>query len=351
MTDAPLGPLLDSRPPAFPPDQVAGWLARHWGLSGALRPLTSERDLNHRMDAPEGRFVVKIANLAEPHAMTRFQSAALRHAAARDPALPIPHLRPLSDGSADLVLPDGHLMRVLTWVEGAPLAGLPASRAQSQGVARLGGRLARALRGFADPAADHVLQWDIKRAAALRPLVPHIADADLRALSTALLDRFDARIAPALPALRWQVIHGDLNPHNILADPAAPDRVTGILDFGDMVLTPAVCDLAVAAAYRIEPDAPAAALAAFAAAWAAESPLSRDEAALLPDLVAARMVTTLAITSFRAARYPDNAPYILRNYPSAAAGLRALADAGPAALQAALAAALAETAPNPMEQP
>jgi hypothetical protein len=36
------------------------------------------------------------------------------------------------------------------------------------------------------------------------------------------------------------------------------------------------------------------------------------------------MLTTLAIASARAARYPDNAPYILRNVPSASAGLRAL---------------------------
>jgi hydroxylysine kinase len=72
MTHTPLGPLLDSHPPVFGQDQVAALLSRHWGLRGRLSPLTSERDLNHRLDAPEGRFVVKIANAAEPHALTRF---------------------------------------------------------------------------------------------------------------------------------------------------------------------------------------------------------------------------------------------------------------------------------------
>ncbi len=336
MTTAPLGPLLDSRPPAFAPDRVATWLLEHWGLSGKLTPLTSERDLNHRLDAGVGRFVVKIANLAEPHAMTRFQSRALRHAAARDPALPIPRVVAARGGADDICLPSGHLMRVLTWLDGAPLAGLPASPAQAAGVARLGARLARAMQGFVDPAADHILQWDIKQASSLRPLLPHIADPGLRRLATDALDRFEARVAPVLPALRWQVIHGDLNPHNVLGDPARPDHVTGILDFGDMVHSPMICDLAVAAAYTLDPADPGASLAAFAAAWAEEYPLVQAELALLPDLVAARMVTTLAITSFRAARYPENAPYILRNFPSAAAGLVALADAGPQALCAAL---------------
>lgn len=337
MTLSSIGPLLDSSPPVFAPETVGGWLDSHWGLSGRLFPLTSERDLNHRLDAPEGRFVVKIANLAEPHAMTRFQTRALRHAAERNPALPIPHVVATADGAEDVILPSGHLMRVLTWLDGAPLATLPPSPMQAAGVARLGARLAWALQGFGDPASDHVLQWDIKRAASLRPLLPHISDATLRARATTALDRFDAIVAPALPGLRWQVIHGDLNPHNVLGDPAAPQQVTGILDFGDMVLTPMICDLAIAVAYCIEPGNPAASLGNFAAAWAAEYPLTAAEIALIPDLVAARMVTTLAITSFRAARYPENAPYILRNFPSAARGLTALAEAGPENLSRALA--------------
>ena len=131
-------------------------------------------------------------------------------------------------------------------------------------------------------------------------------------------------MTPALPHLRWQVIHGDLNPHNLLGDPAAPDRVTGILDFGDMVRTPRVCDAAIAASYQIDPDRTADSLAAFTAAWAATDPFTDEEAALLPLMIATRMVTTLAITAFRAARYPENAPYILRNAPSATAGLIAL---------------------------
>ena len=44
------------------------------------------------------------------------------------------------------------------------------------------------------------------------------------------------------------MIHGDANDYNILVD-AAGARVTSILDFGDMVHTATVCDLAIALAY------------------------------------------------------------------------------------------------------
>jgi hypothetical protein len=60
------------------------------------------------------------------------------------------------------------------------------------------------------------------------------------------------------------------------------------------------------------------------------NPLTAPEIALLPDLISARLVTTLTISAWRAARYPENAPYILRNAPISRAGLDALTD--PAAL-------------------
>lgn len=324
-TAPPLGGSLDTAPPRFDPAEVARLAQQHWGLPGSLQPLTSERDQNHLLRGPQGAFVVKIANLAEGHGVQRMQNRALRHIAARDPDLPVPRVVATHRGGDDVILPDGHLMRVLTWLEGEMLHAAPQGRAQSAALARMLARLTRALEGFVDPAADHILQWDIKNAGQLVGLLGFIDDSAARALCADVLARFSAHVAPLLPALPWQVVHSDLNPHNVLVDPADAARVAGILDFGDMVHTPRVCDLAVAAAYRITADDPFGALVEFAAAYHAVNPLVAAELAVYPDLVAARMVTTISIASWRASRYPENAPYILRNFPSARAGLERLA--------------------------
>ncbi len=321
--DDPLGSILNSAPPGFSAGESAALLAEHWGLSGRLDPLTSERDLNWRVTTDTGRFVLKFANRLEDPQITRFQNLALRHVAARDPGLSVPRVVPTRAGATDVPLPDGSLMRLLTYVEGRPMHLAPPSAALRHGVGVMAARLTRALEGFSHPAAGHHLQWDIKQAAGLRPLLPAIAEADLRDLCVAWLDWFD-RIRPDLDALPWQVVHADLNPHNVLTAPDDPAQVAGVLDFGDMVFTPRVCDLAVAAAYHIQPGAGAASLAEVVAGWDSILPLLPAERALLPGLTAIRMVTTLAITSHRAARWPDNAPYILRNFPSAKAGLLAL---------------------------
>ena len=322
--DDPLGSILSSAPPDFSALESAGLLAHHWGLAGELARLTSERDLNWRVTTPAGRFVLKFANAAEDPEITRFQNLALQHIAQRDPSLPVPRVVPTLDGATDVVLPSGHLMRLLSWLDGHLLYLAPPGAALRRAMGEMAARLTRALEGFAHPAADHVLQWDIKQAAALRPLLPAIADPALRDLCGRWLDLFDTRLAPALRGLPWQVVHADLNPHNVLTDDTDHARIAGVLDFGDMVYTPRICDLAVAASYLLDQGKALESLDEIATSWASILPLSAQERAVLPGLTAIRMVTTIALASHRAALYPENAPYILRNLPTARQGLLAL---------------------------
>lgn len=315
------GDLLSTLPPDLGDAEVSALLARHYGLVGPLRRLTSERDLNLRLEAGGRRFVVKIANRAEPRAVTDFQTAALMHLEGK--GLPVPQVIRSTAGASEIETPHG-LLRVLTYLEGMPLHMAPRTAAQRGAAGAMAARISLGLQGFDHPGADHVLQWDIRRASALRPLLPHVPD-DLRGLCRATLDRFDAEVFPRLADCRWQVVHNDLNPHNVLVDATDPDHITGVLDFGDMVRTPLVCDLAVAASYQIDPQAPLDSLVAFTAAYHRLLPLTAPELGLVADLTAARMLTTLCITSWRAAKYPENAAYILRNFPSARAGLLALA--------------------------
>lgn len=322
------GPILTSAPPRLTPQEAAALAARYFGISGQPDPLTSERDLNFRLRAGDGRsFVLKLANAAEAPDITNFQTEALLHIARVAPDLPVPRVIPATDGRAEVALPSGNVLRLLSWLDGQPLHLCTPRAPLRARIGKVAARLTRALEGFAHPASGHVLLWDIKNAASLRPMLDAIADPALRALAAGWLDHFDTAIAPALAGLPWQVVHADLNPHNLLTDPDG-QTVTGILDFGDMVRTPRICDLAVAASYHADPAAPLASLGDVIDGWNAILPLTRDEAALILDLVAMRMVTTVTLASWRAGLYPDNAAYILRNLPASQAGLQALSALG-----------------------
>lgn len=326
--------VLNSSAPMISDDMARDILARIFGITGDVSRLTSERDRNFRISVDDGRdYVLKIANSAEPAEITKFQTDALLHIARVDPAIPVPRIVPTRDGATEMLLDfeadQSSVVRLLTYLKGEPLHKVKRSCVQRRNIAHCLARLDLALRGVPRPSAGHELQWDIKHALKLRAQTDAITDHARRRRIESVLDDFEAFVAPVLDGLRSQVIHNDFNPHNILMAPDDESQVSGILDFGDMVWTPRVIDLAVAGAYQVGEGAhPLATIAEFIAAYHAVNPIEPAEMDVLFDLIKARLVTTVVVTGWRAVRYPENGDYILRNNPPAWAALDQLEGIG-----------------------
>ncbi len=322
--------LLAQASPAIDTALAAEIAQRHYGISGEVKTLTAEKDANFLLRLPSGEAaLLKITNAAEDRAVTDMQTAALMHLAATDPSLPVQRIcRSLNGNPCEIAQArDGqsHVVRLMTFLEGTVLSNATPRAGLFHALGDFHARVTLGLRGFFHPAAGHFLQWDIKQAAHLRPMLSAVQDPDLRAQLDAILDRFDAEVAPRLPHLRAQVVHNDFNPHNLLVDGVEATHPVGLIDFGDMVHTPIVCDLAVACSYHIaEGSDPLGAMCEMVAGYAARLPLEAEEIALLPLLIRLRHATTLAIGATRAERYCENADYILRNAAAAERGLAAL---------------------------
>ncbi|GHF39037.1 aminotransferase [Seohaeicola zhoushanensis] len=330
------------------PEQAAEMADELFDVRGEVLRLNAEKDANFRITPEVGPpMLLKITNAAEDRGVTEMQTAALLHLARVDPGLPVPHVLPARNGApSQLVsLSDGkaHVVRLLTFLDGTTLSSAGTASTLHYRIGALLARLTVGLQGFTHPASDHVLQWDIKQAHRLRPMLDAVEEPDLHRRLTRLIDQFEAEIAPRLTRLRAQVVHNDFNPHNLLVDTPAATRLTGVIDFGDMVHTPIACDLAVACSYHVQNGPqPLAAVARLIAGYATQLPLTDDEFALLPDLMRLRHATTLAVGAWRARRYPENASYIRRN---AAASLRGLTTLDRMGNQAALAALQPEQIP------
>lgn len=323
--------LLTSPPPVISEREAQDIAREMYGLAASAHRLTSERDLNFRLQNDNGTCcVLKVTNPAEDPSVTNLQTEALLHIQRVAPDLPVPRVFETLTGEHEIRRRFGGLsestIRILTYLQGEPLHRVARSSTQRRDVAKNLARLGLALKDFRHPAAEHDLLWDTKHASRLRPLARAIDDERLRGLVEQQLDIFDRNVVPVLGRLRSQVVHNDLNPHNVLVDPADHDRVSGILDFGDMVWTPLVIDVAVAASYQIgDQSDPLSPVAEFVSAYHGVSPLEREEIAVLFDLIAARLFSTVAITNWRALRHPENREYILRNHARAVAGLEAFA--------------------------
>ncbi|QPF86233.1 phosphotransferase [Bradyrhizobium genosp. L] len=314
----------------IPEARATALVAEHFGVKAAVRRLDSERDQNFRLRAADGsEYVLKIANPAEDRAVTNLQTEVLRHVAARDPLLPIPRIVPALNGAVelDLAFDDGsqRIVRLLSFLAGTPMHQAPPSAALRRDVGRCAARLALAMRDFVHPGANHKLLWDIQHAAELRPLIGTVPSTQ-RDLVARFLDDFETHAVPVLARLPKQPLHNDLNPHNVVVDPADATRIVGIIDFGDLTATARINDLAIAAAYQVtDSDDPLAPALELIAAYHAVAPLEAHECGILFDLIATRMVMTIVISNIRAARYPENSAYILRNNKQASARLARIA--------------------------
>jgi Ser/Thr protein kinase RdoA (MazF antagonist) len=158
----------------------------------------------------------------------------------------------------------------------------------------------------------------MKQAAGLQKLLVYVRDPILRQLIEQTLDQFITRVKPTLNTLRTQVIYNDMNPGNVLMDKAQPDHISGLIDFGDIVNSPLIIDLAIAAAYQLsEGDDPLAGALPMIAGYHAIRPLQETEVSLLTDLIRTRLITSLLIGQYRSSLFPENKEYLLISHDRA----------------------------------
>jgi 4-aminobutyrate aminotransferase-like enzyme len=316
---------LESMPPVFDREAARQILRDSFGVESFLTPLAGERDQNFRVDTADGqRFLFKISNPADGRPVVEMQTAALRHIERVDPGLPVMRALPSTAGEpwVEVPGPDNrtYLARLFTFLPGQVTATTALTTPAIWSFGQLTARLGRALRGFFHPAADYEILWDVTHSPKLRPLLTHLADSTRKAQVERVLDRFEARVAPVLPRLRAQVIHGDMSLDNVLFDDDL--RVSGIVDFGDMTHAALVCDLAVAIADVLHGrDDAIAAADAMIGGYVCVTPLEDEEAGLLADLVTARLATEVTVTAWRSGLYPGNAAYSASGEPGARAFL------------------------------
>jgi 4-aminobutyrate aminotransferase-like enzyme/aminoglycoside phosphotransferase (APT) family kinase protein len=324
---------LQSRPPAFGEEAARQILREGFAVESlSLVSLAGERDQNFQVDTADGqRFVLKISNPADDRPVLAMQAAALRHIEAVDPGLPAMRALPTATGEPWIEVPGPdsrtYPARLFTFLPGRVTANTELTTETIWAHGQVTAQLGRALRGFFHPAADYQILWNITQLPELRPLLAHVPDGSRRAQVARLLDRFEARVAPVLPRLRAQVIHGDMSLDNVLYGDDL--RVSGIVDFGDMAHAPLVYDLAVAIADVLHGrDDAIEAAGAMIGGYVSVTPLEDEEVALLADLVAARLATVVTVTAWRRGLYPDNAAYAASAEPGARAFLDAIEATG-----------------------
>jgi 4-aminobutyrate aminotransferase-like enzyme/Ser/Thr protein kinase RdoA (MazF antagonist) len=292
-----------------------------FGIDAAAEQLPSERDQNFLLAASDGRrFVLKLANSTELQSVLDFQNQAMMHIAARRDifelnisAAPVVCATQKGEQITSIPGPGGrrHFVRLLTYLPGKPLAlARPHDAQLLTSLGRFFGNIDRALQDFDHAAAHKDFHWDLKNAgrviAGYVDLIDKPADRDL---VRRLLERYQAQTEPLLPDLRCAVIHSDANDYNVLVGGVGgrPHEVTGVIDFGDMIYTQTVNEVAIACAYAMLDKAdPLAAGKLVVGGYHHAHPLTEQELAVLFDLICMRLCMSVCHCAHQSRQEPEN---------------------------------------------
>ena len=278
--------------PAVDAEQARTIAAEHFGVQAAVTELGSQQDANFLLHDHSGQpvGVLKIANPAFSLTEIEAQDAAAAFVAASEGLrtarnIELPGTRPIAEIGGQQRL----FARILTYLGGGSLSGDGYLRPQRvAALGELAGRTCRALAGFSHPGVERVLQWDLRHSQrTVEVLADHVADPHRRDAVQAAAAAAWRTVSDVAADLPVQVIHGDITDDNVVCGTGGlPD---GLIDFGDLMRSWTVAELAVtvSAVLRHEGGEPAAAMPAIAA-YHAVRPLSPAEVEALWPLVVLR---------------------------------------------------------------
>ena len=252
--------------------------------------LPSERDQNFLVTDDSGQqFVLKIANASESRSFLEAQNAVMDYLAER-----VPFCQRVIGEISEF---EGHFVRLVTYLPGVPLAEIkPHTPGLLRDLGQKLGQLSRALADFDHPATHRDFHWDLANGnRVINDYAPLVEDADLREL--VLKCRYEPETQ-----LRRSVIHGDANDYNVLVDPESM-TVSGLIDFGDMVYSYTVGDLAIALAYVVLGEGDSREVIV---GYTSEFALLNEEREALWPLVRLRLGMSVCIAAHQQRQQPEN---------------------------------------------
>ncbi|GAB3402334.1 aminotransferase [Schumannella luteola] len=289
--------------PTISAEEAERLLRSEFGLDARVESLGSQQDQNFLVwasdaadvgDAAHPLGVLKLSNPVFSDAEIELQTLAAERVASATPELRIPRLvrGPAGDCAGWWETSQGRLnARVIEFVAGSTLTG--SDYLNPRTAARMGELAARvqlALAGLEHPASARVLQWDLRHATrVIETLAPAEPDETVRAEVLAATRDAAVALAPLADRLPRQLGHFDVTDDNILRPDAPGALPDAIIDFGDVLDSWSIGELATTVSSLLHHDGatPLSALPAIRA-FHELSPLSDDEADALWPLVVLR---------------------------------------------------------------
>jgi 4-aminobutyrate aminotransferase-like enzyme/Ser/Thr protein kinase RdoA (MazF antagonist) len=296
------------------PTAITSLVKTHYGLTVTARPLAGEVDLNFYLQTPAGEeYTLKISRSGAARATLEFQVAILEHLNKQKLPWSVPRMIPSLSGKHLLEVTseegNSHFVRLQSWVSGRLLDDInPRSPELLHQWGATCGLLNRALSDFDHPEAHRFYKWDPSQTLFSQQYLPLFATKAQQEIASYFWDRFEKNTQPKLASLRTTINYNDAHELNLLVnDEGEYPIICGVIDFGDALHTHLINELAIACAYGAMglPD-PLTAACQLTKGFHEIQPLAEEEVEVLFDMIAARLLITVASAAHNQQAEPDN---------------------------------------------
>lgn len=282
----------------------------YFNLNVQVKQLVGYEDLNFHLKTTDGQsFILKIAFAEQKVAVLDFQNKVMQHLQKATLSVQTPTVVPNKNGediSVITVDSQQRLMRLLTWIPGDLWGHThPHSLELFEHLGAVCGELSLALQDFSHPAALWESKWDNAQAMWLEKGIANIPEEKKRTIAQHFFDLYRQKVVPNFSALRQSVIHNDINDYNTLV--GKQDKIVGVFDFGDMIYSHTINELAVSAAYAAQKEEdPLSVITAIVKGFYQQYPLTSTEIAVLFPLIATRLCISVTFSAINRVAQPEN---------------------------------------------
>jgi 4-aminobutyrate aminotransferase-like enzyme/Ser/Thr protein kinase RdoA (MazF antagonist) len=300
--------------PKFSELEILQFIAAHYHLNGSLKALPGYCDQNLLLTTQDKQhFIVKIANNAEAKIELAMQNQAMVHLREKSAATPYV----IANKAGQLLSSISNQqsqhfnLRVLSYIDGDFYADSAPENHNTVLWQHLGsfiGQLDLDLADFQHAGAYRYLEWDLAQGYGVCQMKKHLLLDEQSAIVEHFLTLYHNQTMPILPTLPMGIIHNDANDYNLLIDNTAqPARISGLIDFGDMVHTHVINELAITCAYALMGQSDIlTTLKTIVAGYHSVKPLQENELDVLYALIALRLCTTVCNSALAIQQQPEN---------------------------------------------
>ena len=305
--------IKKSQRPAFDKSMVKNILETWYNITAEVEELPSERDQNFRL--LDHNYVLKIANLEEEEEFLKFQNMVIGKITDINQI----GIHPNKNNETMFRI-DGHLIRLLDYLPGKILAKSTHTDELLINIGVLISKIDKALLDISHPGINDNFHWDLMNAeSVINNNLKFVKDQNI------LLHFLDQFKKIDLSRFRQSVIHNDANDYNIIVQ----NNSASVIDFGDMVHTATIFELAIAIAYIIlDKDDPIHSAIQVIKGYHSVIPLTEYEIDNLITLVDTRLCVSVSISSYQIKQEPEN-EYLLISQKPALKALHKLREINP----------------------